>query len=134
MIRLILLAGVMLFAAPAFAKEVRIEKVVLDQVGPWWTAHVTLKHDDQDMKHYANAWRIVDDKKNVLVQQELYHPHTGEKTFTLHKADIRFPDKLRFVYVEAAAKPHGWSKKRVRIDLNGNKGDKYEIRRAGKPK
>ena len=79
-------------------------------------------------QHYANGWRIVDAKNNVLASQELYHPHDKNKPFTESKTNITIPNTAKVVFLEAQAKPHGWGKQRVRIDLTKAKGDRYLIR------
>jgi hypothetical protein len=129
MLRSLFIAGLCLASSLAMAKDVRIDKVEMEQNGGVWTAHVTFKHDDTDFNHFVDGWRIVDAKHKVLAQQSLYHPHTGSKTFKENLAGIIVPTGTKLIYVEAHAKPHGWSKQRVRIDLTKAKGDRYVILR-----
>lgn len=129
MLRLLLVASLCLLGSLVIARDVKIDKVEMEQNGGVWTAHVTLQHDDIDFKHFVDNWRIVDAKKKVLAQQNLYHPHTGAKSFKENLAGIIIPPGTKVIYVEAHAKPHGWSKQRVRIDLTRPKGDHYIILR-----
>ncbi|MBI3561904.1 MAG: hypothetical protein HY080_09345 [Gammaproteobacteria bacterium] len=128
MLRYLLAMSLALSATVAAAKDVQVTRVELERSSPGWTFHVTFKHQDQDYQHYVSAWRIVDDKKKVLAYEEFYHPHLNQKSFTESKANIVIPAAVKIVYVEAEAKPHGWSKQRVRIDLTKAKGAKYVIR------
>lgn len=129
MLRSLCIAGLCLVSSLAIAKDVKIDKVELEQNGGVWTAHVTFTHDDADFNHFVDGWRVVDAKKKILAQQSLYHPHTGVKTFKDNLAGIIIPAGTKLIYVEAHAKPHGWSKNRVRIDLTKAKGDRYVILR-----
>jgi hypothetical protein len=128
MLRVYFVIVALVFSPLLLAKEVEITKVELEPTGSTWTVHVTLRHDDQGFEHYANGWRLVDAKKNVIAAQELYHPHDKKKSFTDSKANIKIPSQTKLVFLEAQAKPHGWSKQRVRIDLTKPKGDRYQIR------
>ncbi len=128
MLRVSLIIASLVLSLSLLAKEVEISKVELEPTGPTWTVHVTLRHDDESYEHYANGWRIVDAKQNVLASQELYHPHKKKKSFTDNKTNITIPNTAKVIFLEAQAKPHGWSKRRVRIDMTKPKGDRYLIR------
>lgn len=112
----------------ALANQVEIVNVMMEPSANRWTFHVTLKHDDTGWKHYADDWRIVDEKGNVLGDRKLWHPHVDEQPFTRSLADVLIPKGTSIVYIEAHDKVHGWSKQRVRIDMHKAKGDRYEIR------
>lgn len=118
-----------LFAQIAAANQVEIVKVMLEPSANRWTFHVTLKHDDTGWDHYADDWRIVDEKGHVLGDRKLWHPHVDEQPFTRTLANVLIPKATEIVYIEAHDKTHGWSKQRVRIDMRKDKGDHYEIRR-----
>jgi len=83
-----------------------------------WNVDVTLKHEDEGWDHYADNWRIVDSKGNILGDRVLYHPHVNEQPFTRSLSNIMISKGVRTVYIEAHDKVHGWTKKRLRIDLN----------------
>ncbi|MEJ2361856.1 MAG: hypothetical protein P8Z75_10575 [Gammaproteobacteria bacterium] len=117
------------FARMALADQVKIVHVMIEPDANRWTFHVTLQHHDTGWKHYADDWRIVDDKGKVLGDRKLWHPHVGEKTFTRSLASVLIPRGTHVVYVEAHDKVHGWSKQRVRIDMRVARGSRYRIRR-----
>lgn len=130
MLRICFVIVSLALSSPLLAKEVEISKVELEPTSATWTVHVTLRHDDEGYDHYVNGWRIVDAKKNVLASQEIYHPHNKKKSFTDNKSNITIPKDAKIIFLEAQAKPHGWGKQRVRIDMSKVKGDRYQIRTA----
>ena len=60
----------LLFTTSVFANDVEIVKVVLTNQTGTWRADVTLKHEDTGWKHYADAWRLVDDKGNEIGKRQ----------------------------------------------------------------
>lgn len=124
---LILLLNVILMQVVS-ANQVEIVNVMLEPSANRWTFHVTLKHADTGWEHYADDWRIVDEKGHVLGNRKLWHPHVDEQPFTRSLSDVLIPKKDKIIYVEAHDKVHGWSKQRVRIDMRKLKGPRYEIR------
>jgi hypothetical protein len=92
-----------------------------------WTFMVTLKHEDTGWEHYADGWRVVDEKGKELAYRTLYHPHEHEQPFERGLSGIRIPAGTRIIYVEAHDKVHKWSKQRVKIDLSKPTGDRYQI-------
>ncbi len=111
------------------AGEVEIEKVVIQKTGDSWTFEVTLKHGDTGWKHYANAWRVLNESGKVIKTRVLFHPHVDEQPFTRSMSGVVIPQGDKSVSVEARDKVHGWSKAKVVIDLKRDKGSRYLIRR-----
>lgn len=118
----------LVFARIAAAGQVEIVNVMIEPSANRWTFHVTLKHDDTGWDHYADDWRIVDQKGNVIGDRKLWHPHPEEQPFTRTLADVLIPKGTNILFIEAHDKKHGWSKQRVRIDMRKSKGPHYEIR------
>lgn len=111
------------------ANEVEIVSVMIEPSAHRWTFHVTLKHNDTGWDHYADDWRIVDEKGGEIGNRKLWHPHPDEQPFTRSLANVLIPKDTNIIFVEAHDKVHGWSKQRVRIDMRKDKGERYEIRR-----
>ena len=124
----VILCGLVL-SATVFANEVEIVKVELEPSANRWTFHVTLSHEDTGWDHFADGWRIVDSKGNELGYRKLWHPHVEEQPFTRTLANVLVPEGTNIIFIEAHDKVHGWAKKKVKIDLKKDKGDRYEIRR-----
>lgn len=83
-----------------------------------WTVNVTLKHDDTGWNHYADEWRLVDDKGNVLADRVLFHPHVDEQPFTRGLGGVELPKGIATIYVEAHDKVHGWTSHRLKVDMS----------------
>jgi hypothetical protein len=111
----------------AFAGDVEIVNTRFElQSSGSWHISTTLKHDDSGWDHYADAWRVVNVKGEVLGTRTLFHPHENEQPFT-RSDTVNIPEGVKIVYVEAHDKVHGWAKQRVRVDLNKAKGDRFEV-------
>jgi len=111
----------------AFASDVEIVKVVLTKQTGTWRADVTLNHADTGWKHYADAWRLVDEKGNELAKRTLYHPHVNEQPFTRSLYSFHIPVSTQIIFVEAHDFNRGWSKNKVMIDMRKSSGLKYQI-------
>lgn len=82
-----------------------------------WSVSVTLKHDDTGWDHYADDWRVVDEEGNVLGDRVLHHPHENEQPFTRSLSRVKVPEGVKKVFIEAHDKLHGWTEKRLMVDL-----------------
>ncbi|WP_455218000.1 hypothetical protein [Kaarinaea lacus] len=124
----VLLVSTMIWAGQAVAGEVEVVKTRFEHrsSGSWYV-NTTLKHDDTGWDHYADAWRVVDEKGNDLGTRTLFHPHVDEQPFT-RSHTVNIPAGVTTVYVEAHDKVHGWSKQRIKVDLTKAKGDRFEVR------
>ena len=124
-----LAALVLLSSTNVTAGDVEIVRVVLNKQGDRSACETTLRHDDRGWDHYADAWRVVTDTGKVLGTRTLYHPHVDEQPFTRRLRDITIPAATKAVFIEAHDKVHGWSSKRVKVDLTRDAGDRYRIDR-----
>ncbi|MDH5445762.1 MAG: hypothetical protein OEY52_09410 [Gammaproteobacteria bacterium] len=126
--KVFLVISCLFISSVSLAGDVSIRHVEFQKSSADWTANVTLEHGDTGWKHYADAWRIVDTKGNVLGTRTLWHPHVDEQPFTRSLSGINIPTKTTKVYVEAHDKVHGWSKDRVLVDLRKTSGKRYKVR------
>lgn len=115
------------FVSPVLANEVEIVKTRFEKYGNTWTVDTTLLHQDSGWDHYADKWRVVDPRGNVLGERVLLHPHENEQPFTRSESGIKIPETTTIVYVEAHDKVHGWSRQHVRVDLQSQRGDRYTV-------
>lgn len=123
-----LLSGLFFLAAgQVLAGEVEIVHTRFELQAPGsWHVSTTLKHDDSGWDHYADAWRVVNEKGDDLGTRTLFHPHENEQPFT-RSDTVHIPEGVTTVYVEAHDKVHGWAKQRVKVDLTRAKGDRFEV-------
>lgn len=117
----------LLFSCSIFASDVEIVKVVLTKNTGTWRADVTLNHADTGWKHYADAWRLVDESGNEIGKRTLYHPHVNEQPFTRSLTSFQIPSSAKTIFVEAHDLNRGWSKGKVKIDMSKSSGPKYKI-------
>ena len=110
---------ILLFINTVYANDVKIIAAEFhSNEGNRWSVDVTLEHGDTGWDHYADNWRIVDDKGNILGNRVLYHPHVDEQPFTRSLSGVKVPEGTAIVYVEAHDKVHGWTPDRLEVDLN----------------
>lgn len=126
-IKLGLVLSAFILTSSVFANDVEIIKVVLTKRAGTWQADVTLKHQDEGWKHYADGWRLVDSNGNEIGKRTLYHPHVNEQPFTRSLTGFYLAEKMKVIFVEAHDLKHGWSADKVKIDLSKPSGDRYQI-------
>jgi len=117
-----------LISSSAFASEVQIVSVLFIKQPHSWVVRTTLRHDDTGWKHYADAWRIVAEKHGEIAKRVLFHPHVNEQPFTRSLENVKIPDDVHIVYVEAHDTESGWSSDRVKVDLTKSDGVRYQIK------
>ena len=100
------------------AGSVEILAADFRQVSGSWSLAVTLKHGATGWDHYADNWRVVDGEGGVLGDRVLHHPHVNEQPFTRSLSGVIIPFGVRTVYIEAHDSEHGWTKRRLRVDLD----------------
>ena len=127
-IKLSLFISAIILSLSAFANDVEIIKVVLTERAGTWQAEVTLKHQDEGWKHYADAWRLVDSNGDEIGKRTLYHPHVNEQPFTRSLTGFHLSAEMKEIFVEAHDLKHGWSADKVKIDLSKASGERYQIR------
>ncbi len=98
--------------------------------GNTWNINITLQHEDTGWDHYANRWRVVDAKGNLLGDRVLHHPHVDEQPFTRGLSQVTLPDGITTVYIEAQDKIHGWSPIRLEVDLKKIKAGRVHVKAA----
>jgi len=119
-----------LVSSAAFAGEASIEFARFEQqTDGAWHVSVTLRHADSGWDHYADAWRVVAADGSIIGTRTLYHPHVNEQPFTRSLSGVKPPAGAARVYIEAHDSVHGWNPERLAVDLDGNGGDRFEVKR-----
>ena len=62
---------------------------------------VTVRHDDEGWKHYANRWEVLSPDGEILATRVLAHPHDNEQPFTRSLGNVKIPSDLFEVVVRA---------------------------------
>lgn len=101
----------MFFAQNVLANEVKVVDVKYVQTGEHrYRFDVSLLHGDTGWDHYADAWEVLNEQKQVIGTRTLYHPHENEQPFTRSLSGVRIPAGLKTVYVRGHDKVHGYGK------------------------
>ncbi|KAA3632730.1 MAG: hypothetical protein DWQ08_03000 [Proteobacteria bacterium] len=79
---------------------------------------VTLRHDDSGWDHYADQWRVLDTRGNVLGKRELLHPHVDEQPFTRSLSNVSIPVDVSTVVIEGRDTVHGVSDHTLTLELD----------------
>ncbi len=106
------------FCSVVQAGNVEIIKTEFIKQGDTWRVGTTLQHDDAGWKHFADAWRVVDEKGKELGKRILHHPH-DKKPFTRYLPSLKIPaattlDKLLNNLAPISGKPSHQSLHRSR--------------------
>ena len=123
-----IIAFVIATTGQSHAGEVSIEAANFRNTGAeQWSVNTTLKHADTGWDHYADNWRIVDENGKVLGERVLQHPHVDEQPFT-RSLSVNIPTSITTVFIEAHDKKHGWTSRRLKVDLNMAKDGRLTVR------
>lgn len=103
---------------PAIAGEADVLDVdVSCKSGPVCRFDVTVRHDDEGWKHYANRWDVLSREGEVLATRILAHPHDNEQPFTRSLTNVRIPDGLSEVIIRAHDSVHEYGGKEMVVQL-----------------
>lgn len=121
-------AGVLLAAATGWAGKADVLKVEARQTdAEQWIFVVTVQHDDQDPRHWADWWRVRTVEGTELGRRVLLHSHVDEQPFA-REGEVRIPRGVQRVVVEAHDKVHGLGGKTLTVDLTNLAGPGYTVR------
>jgi len=126
-------AAVLCFCSAAFAGKADVQFVELVEKSPGhWRISVTCRHDDEDMKHYCDWWRVRSPDGTVNQTRKLAHPH-GKEPFTRSLEDVEIHHSVMTLTVEAHCNVHGLGGKTVKVDFGFEKGPGFRIVRYSRP-
>jgi hypothetical protein len=104
--------------APAFASEADVLEVdVACNSSLLCRFDVTVRHDDQGWKHYANRWEILSPDGEILATRVLAHPHDDEQPFTRSLTNVSIPDGLSEIIVRAHDLMHEYGGEELVVQL-----------------
>ncbi len=108
----------LVLAGAALAGQADVLKVEVEPVAGGRTRFdVTVHHDDEGWKHYANRWEVVAPDGTVLATRVLRHPHVDEQPFTRSLAGVVIPADVRRVTLRAHDLVHGLGGKEIVVEL-----------------
>lgn len=95
-----------------------------------WCFDVSVRHNDQGWKHYADGWEIIDLEGNRIGYRRLGHPHDNEQPVTRSQCNIKISSETSKVLVRAKCNEHGFGGKPIFVDLNISNGEEYLVSRS----
>ena len=102
----------------AYGGEADVISVEVKQTGKnIYRFEVTVRHDDEGWKHYANKWDVVASDGTVLGTRTLDHPHVQEQPFTRSLSGVKIPDGIERVTIRAHDSVHEYGGKTITVDL-----------------
>ncbi len=78
---------------------------------------VTVEHNDEGWKHYADRWEVLSPDGELLATRVLAHPHDNEQPFTRSLTNVRVPAGLSRVIVRAHDLVHQYGGKEMVVEL-----------------
>lgn len=100
---------VLAFAAVSYAGKADVIGVTVKKIGEHtYQFSVTVSHNDEGWKHYADKWDIVAPDGRILGTRTLYHPHVDEQPFTRSLSGVKIPQGISTVTIRAHDSIHGY--------------------------
>jgi hypothetical protein len=81
------------------------------------TFSVTVRHEDEGWRHYADSWEVVAPDGRVLATRSLQHPHVDEQPFTRELRGVEVPSNVTSVRIRAHDSVHGFGGREVVVQL-----------------
>jgi hypothetical protein len=117
--RFLIIGFLVFFSSVTFASDAKILKVKAEKTpAQKFNISVTLEHDDEGWKHYANSWRIYSPEGELIGERVLHHPHVDEQPFTRTLLGLRIPSELSEVTIVAVCSKTGESKQKYVLKLH----------------
>ena len=110
---------ILLFSfGPVYSGEVDVLKVEVIKIDERvYIFRVTVTHDDEGWKHYADRWEIISPDGKILAARILHHPHMDEQPFTRALAGVEIPKGIDEVIIRAHDSIHEYGGKTVKVTL-----------------
>ncbi len=77
--------------------------------GSTYSFTVTISSTYDTPERYADGFRVLDAEGQELGLRVLWHDHASEQPFSRSLTDVKIPNGVKVVFVEARDKSYGWS-------------------------
>ncbi|NNK97393.1 MAG: hypothetical protein HKP41_23815 [Desulfobacterales bacterium] len=112
----LLLIVIPLMESHAGEADVVAVKVVAQQEDTY-RFDVTVSHQDEGWKHYADKWDIVGPDGTVFGTRTLLHPHVDEQPFERSLSGVKIPKDIQQITVRAHDLVHQYGGKVMVVTL-----------------
>lgn len=107
-----------LIVLPLYAGEVDVVQVKVKKTGAGeFRFDVTLSHQDEGWKHYADKWDILAPDGTILGTRTLLHPHVEEQPFTRSLSGVQIPQSVQQVIVRGHDSVHQYGGLTKKVDI-----------------
>ena len=101
-----------------FAGEADVVAVtVVEQEKGTYRFAVTVSHQDEGWKHYADKWDIAGSDGTVFGTRTLLHPHVDEQPFERSLSGVKIPENIHQITIRAHDLVHQYGGKNMVITL-----------------
>lgn len=90
---------------------------VVEQENGTYRFAVTVSHQDEGWKHYADKWDIVGSDGTVFGTRTLLHPHVDEQPFERSLSGVKIPEDIDQITVRAHDLVHQYGGKTMVVTL-----------------
>jgi hypothetical protein len=77
----------------------------------------TLSSPYDTPQRYADAWRVLDERGNVLGVREILHDHATEQPFTRSLEGVKILSTVKSVEIQGRDQKYGWGGQTKKIDV-----------------
>ena len=117
-VKYVLIAMVLSLTVSAWAGEADAVAVeVSEQSENVYSFDVTVQHNDEGWKHYADKWDVVAPDGTILGTRILHHPHVDEQPFTRSLSGVKIPSGIKTVTIRAHDSVHEYGGKTLDVRL-----------------
>ncbi|NIQ39746.1 MAG: hypothetical protein GTN81_14330 [Proteobacteria bacterium] len=108
----------LLSVTTAYGGEADVVKVDVEKTGSnIYRFDVTVRHEDEGWKHYANKWDVVGPGGALLGTRTLYHPHVDEQPFTRSLSGVKISQEIDRVTIRAHDSAHEYGGNTITVAL-----------------
>ncbi|MEM9723964.1 MAG: hypothetical protein AAF909_00690 [Pseudomonadota bacterium] len=98
--------------------DVQVEPAGVDGDTIFYNFTVTIAHEDEGWRHFADAFEVLDAANGKLLGiHRFLHPHEDEQPFTRTLYRLPVPSSVERVRIRAHDKVHGYEPEPMEVDL-----------------
>ena len=109
---------ILMLATPVFAGEADVIAVEMKHIGNnVYQFNVTIRHNDEGWKHYADKWEVISPDGKLIASRILHHPHVNEQPFTRSLPGVKISEGIEKVIIRSHDSVHEYGGKEMTVKL-----------------